>query len=66
VGSCSVGRPNVTFGQSTEGFLYDGIATVTVYSGIYREYLHLVQTADGWKILNALYTRVREDPISAG
>jgi len=46
--------------------LYDGIATVTVHSGIYREYLHLVQTADGWKILNALYTRVREDPISAG
>ena len=46
--------------------LYDGIATVTVHSGIYREYLHLVRTADGWKILNALYTRVREDPISAG
>ena len=46
--------------------LYDGIATVTVHSGIYREYLHLVRTADGWKILNALYTRVREGPISAG
>lgn len=46
--------------------LYDGIASVTVHSGIYREYLHLVRTADGWKILNALYTRVREDPISAG
>jgi hypothetical protein len=42
--------------------LYHGIATVTVHSGIYREYLHLVKTPAGWKILNALYTRVREDP----
>jgi hypothetical protein len=38
--------------------LYDRIATVTVRSGIYREYLHLVRTPDGWKILNALYMRV--------
>ncbi|MEU8078783.1 nuclear transport factor 2 family protein [Catellatospora citrea] len=34
------------------------IATVTVRSAIYREYLHLVKTATGWKILNALYVRV--------
>jgi hypothetical protein len=39
---------------------YDEIATVTVHSSIYREYLHLVRTPDGWKILNALYVRVRD------
>ena len=30
-------------------------ATVVVRSAVYREYLHLVRTADGWKILNALW-----------
>ena len=40
---------------------YHAIATVTVQSGIYREYLHLVKTPLGWKILNALYMRVREE-----
>jgi hypothetical protein len=35
-----------------------GIATVSVHSTVYVEYLHLVRTADGWKILNALYRRV--------
>jgi hypothetical protein len=38
---------------------YHEIATVTVRSAIYREYLHLVRTGDGWKILNALYAPVR-------
>ena len=38
--------------------IYSEIATVSVHSAIYREYLHLVRTADGWKILNALYLRV--------
>jgi hypothetical protein len=37
---------------------YQGIASATVHSGVYREYLHLVSTPEGWKILNALYTRV--------
>jgi Putative lumazine-binding len=41
--------------------VYHQIATVTVHSAIYREYLHLVKTPDGWKILNALYTRVLAD-----
>lgn len=36
--------------------LHREIATVTVHSAIYREYLHLVRTPDGWRILNALYT----------
>jgi hypothetical protein len=46
--------------EVTVGDVYRQIATVTVHSGIYREYLHLVRTPDGWKILNALYTRVSE------
>ena len=37
---------------------YQGIASATVHSGVYREYLHLVSTPEGWRILNALYTRV--------
>jgi hypothetical protein len=39
---------------------YGEIATATVRSAIYREYLHLVKTPVGWKILGALYTRMRE------
>lgn len=31
------------------------IATVLVHSSEYVEYLHLVQTADGWRIINALW-----------
>ena len=34
---------------------YDEIATVVVHSSVYREYLHLVRTRDGWKIVNALW-----------
>ena len=33
----------------------DGIASVTVDGGPYHEYLHLVRTAAGWKIANALW-----------
>ena len=40
--------------------MYHQIATVTVHSGIYREYLHLVKSSDRWKILSVLYMRVRE------
>jgi hypothetical protein len=31
------------------------IASVVVDSNVYREYLHLVRTPDGWKIANALW-----------
>ncbi len=31
------------------------IANVTVRSAVYREYLQLVRTPDGWKIVNALW-----------
>ena len=35
--------------------LYGNIASVVVRSAVYREYLHLVRTDDGWKIVNALW-----------
>ncbi|WP_020523745.1 nuclear transport factor 2 family protein [Catelliglobosispora koreensis] len=41
--------------EVTVNDLYRHIATVTVHSTVYREYLHLAKTPDGWKILNALY-----------
>jgi hypothetical protein len=37
--------------------LYHWIASVTVRSSIYHEYLHLVRTTEGWKIVNALWQR---------
>jgi Putative lumazine-binding len=35
--------------------IFGPIASVVVHSKIYREYLHLTRTDDGWKIVNALY-----------
>jgi hypothetical protein len=35
--------------------IYGPIATVVVHSNVYREYLHLGQTDEGWKIVNALW-----------
>ena len=35
--------------------LYGDIASATVRSAVYHEYLHLVRTRDGWKIANALW-----------
>jgi hypothetical protein len=35
--------------------LYGNIASVVVRSPVYREYLHLVQSDDGWTIANALW-----------
>jgi Putative lumazine-binding len=35
--------------------IHGPIATVVVHSTIYREYLHLGRTEDGWKIVNALW-----------
>ena len=37
--------------------VYQWIASVTVRSPIYHEYLHLVRTSDGWRIVNALWQR---------
>ena len=53
--------------EITVNDVYHEIATATVRSGIYREYLHLARTPDGWRILNALFTRMREHPaVSQG
>ena len=38
--------------------VYGDIATAVVDSDVYREYLQLVRTRDGWKIVNALWTHV--------
>ena len=35
--------------------VHGDIATAIVRSAVYREYLHLVRTGDGWKIANALW-----------
>jgi Putative lumazine-binding len=35
--------------------VYGDIATVTVDSATYHEYLHLVRTSGGWRIANALW-----------
>jgi hypothetical protein len=35
--------------------LHGNIASVVIRSAVYREYLHLVRTGDGWKIVNALW-----------
>jgi Putative lumazine-binding len=35
--------------------VYGDIATAVVDSNVYREYLHLVRTDGGWKIVNALW-----------
>jgi ketosteroid isomerase-like protein len=35
--------------------VYEDIASVTVRGGVYHEYVHLVNTGQGWKIANALW-----------
>ena len=35
--------------------VHGDIASVVVVGGPYHEYVHLVRTADGWKIANALW-----------
>ena len=35
--------------------IYGSIANATVRSAVYREYLQLVRTPEGWKIVNALW-----------
>ena len=33
----------------TVNAIYHDTATVTMHSPVYREYLHLIRTADGWR-----------------
>jgi hypothetical protein len=35
--------------------VYGSIANVTVRSAVYREYVQLARTTDGWKIVNTLW-----------
>lgn len=35
--------------------VYEDIASVTVHTATYHEYVHLVRTAEGWRIANALW-----------
>jgi hypothetical protein len=35
--------------------VHGAIAAVVVHSSVYREYLHLARTPEGWKIVNALW-----------
>jgi hypothetical protein len=37
--------------------VHEQIVTVTVYSAVYIEYLQLMRTVEGWRIVNALYMR---------
>jgi Putative lumazine-binding len=46
--------------------VYETIANVVVYSGVYREYLDLVRTRDGWKIANALWQFVDDEVEQRG
>lgn len=41
--------------------IYGTIANVTVRSAVYREYVGLVRTLEGWKIVNALWQLVDKD-----
>lgn len=36
---------------------HGSIAAVVVDSNVYREYLHLMRTGDGWRIVNALWAK---------
>jgi hypothetical protein len=35
--------------------IYKDMASVTVHTATYHEYLHVVRTGDGWRIANALW-----------
>ena len=37
--------------------VYGDVASVTIRSSVFREYLHLARTRDGWKVVNALWQR---------
>ena len=37
--------------------VHGSIASVTVRCALYHEYLHLMRTPEGWKVLNALWDR---------
>jgi Putative lumazine-binding len=46
--------------------MYGDIATVTITSAVYVDYLQLVSTRLGWKIVNVLWQRVAPVPERLG
>jgi ketosteroid isomerase-like protein len=44
--------------------VYGDIASATVHSAVYHEYLHLVRTHAGWKIANALWRLTGEKALN--
>jgi Putative lumazine-binding len=42
--------------------VHESIATAAVTSSVYVDYLQLVRTSDGWRILNVLWDRARARP----
>jgi Putative lumazine-binding len=44
--------------------VYGDIASATVHSAVYHEYIHLVRTREGWKIANALWQLTGENEQS--
>jgi hypothetical protein len=39
--------------------VYGSIATARVDSALFREYVHLARTSDGWRIVNTLYVQTQ-------
>ena len=56
-GMGKAGRPADLAIQVQVEDVYEHLANATVSSAVFREYLQLVRTPDGWKILNTLYTK---------
>jgi hypothetical protein len=56
-----VGNPKVDIRVDD---VYGTIASVTVNSAPYHEYLHLVRTRAGWKIANALWQWTVSAPVA--
>lgn len=42
--------------------VYRNIANVTVRSAVYREYVQLAHTRNGWKVVNTLWQRSHDAP----
>ena len=61
VGTTRAGTPEDRAIEIAIDDVYDWIASVTVRSPIYHEYLHLVRTSKGWKIVNALWQRTNAE-----
>jgi hypothetical protein len=53
--AAGVGKPDAGAIEITIADVGEEIASVTVLGGPYHEYVHLVRTADGWKVANAIW-----------